>query len=575
MEVTRENFQDVLQELDDVLPKATFLGIDSEFTGLNSGPEGKPFDTPAQYYVKLRSGCMDFLLVQFGLSVFTHDVATNKYSQRTYNFYVFPHPLNRTAPDCRFMCQASSIAFLARQGFDFNKLFTKGIPYLTSIEEDKLVKRYEEKQKIRGEGLDMISISEEDKPQISEICKRIDEFLKSEAEELVIERCNGYIRRLAHQEVRQRWPKKIRLESRVEGGSQNLVVYRMGSKEEEEKKEKERQKKERMEIKEAVGLSALLRKIADSEKLIVGHNMLLDLCHIVHQFFGPLPESYSEFKSLIHGLFPKLIDTKVISSRAPFKDLIPSSILNHMLETVNKDPFSVPEITAIDNRSYTKGDAVYHEAGFDAYATGLCFVAMANYLGSQQTTKVHTVLPDSELLHPFINKLLIVRLKDFPYINLVGADPNPNRDHVFHVTFPKHWKLSNLSQTFNPWGGVYVSWLSDTTAYVGLNRREQAPGLRKKVKKNGQLGDCQIQTYTRHQASTESIKDNNTEVDRKRKQPPTESSGVKDNTSRSDTDGWEFASGKRRRKRGKGAVTENEKDAEPGGGKPFDEASWE
>ncbi|XP_015110042.1 poly(A)-specific ribonuclease PARN [Diachasma alloeum] len=575
MEVTRENFQEVLQELDHVLGKATFLTIDGEFTGLNSGPEAKAFDTPAQYYLKLRSGSMDFLLVQFGLSVFTHDTVTNKYNQRTYNFYVFPRPLNRTAPDCRFMCQASCIAFLASQGFDFNKLFTKGIPYLATSEEEKLMKRYEEKQKIREEGLDMIPISEEDKPQITEICQRIDEFLESEAEELLIERCNGYIRRLAHQEVRQRWPKKIRLESRVEGGSQNLMVYKMGSKEEEEKKQKERQEKERMEMKEAVGLSALLRKIADSGKLIVGHNMLLDLCHIVHQFFGPLPESYSEFKSLIHGLFPKLIDTKVFSSLPPFKDLIPSSILNHMLDTVKKDPFSIPEITSIENRSYMTNQEVYHEAGFDAYVTGLCFVAMANYLGSQQSTKVDTVLPDSSLLGPFLNKLLILRLKDFPYINLVGPDPNPSRDHVFHVTFPKNWKLNNLSQTFNPWGGVYVSWLSDTTAYVGLNRREQAPGLRKKVKKNGHLGDCQIQTYTRHQASTESIKDNNTEVDRKRKQPPTESSAVKKDTPRSDADGWEFTSGKRRRKRGKGAVTENEKDAEPGGEKPFDEASWE
>ncbi|XP_011308446.1 poly(A)-specific ribonuclease PARN isoform X3 [Fopius arisanus] len=522
MEVTRENFQDVLQELDDVLAKSTFLGIDGEFTGLNSGPEAKVFDTPAQYYLKLKSGSMDFLLVQFGLSVFTHDTVTNKYNQRTYNFYVFPRPLNRAAPDCRFMCQASSIAFLASQGFDFNKLFTKGIPYLTTTEEEKLMKRYEEKQKIRDEGLDMIPISEEDKPQIIDICKKIDDFLESDAEELLIERCNGYIRRLAHQEVRQRWPEKIRLESRVEGGAQSLIVFKMGSREEEDKKHKERQEREQLEIKEAVGVSALLRKIADSGKLIVGHNMLLDLCHVVHQFFGPLPESYLEFKSLINGLFPKLIDTKVFSSLPPFKDLIPSSILNHIFESVTKEPFSIPEITPIENRSYATVQGAYHEAGFDAYVTGLCFLAMTNYLGSQQSTKVDTVLPDSPLLHPFINKLLIFRLNDIPYINLVGPDPIPSRDHVFHVTFPRNWKLSNLSQTFNPWGGVYVSWLSDTTAYVGLNRREQAPGLRKKVKKNGHLGDCQIQTYTRHQASVELIKDNNTEVDRKRKQPPTE-----------------------------------------------------
>lgn len=73
------DFQDVLAELDDILKKATFLAIDGEFTGLNSGPDANAYDTPAQYYAKLRSGSMDFLLVQFGLAVFTFNSENNKY----------------------------------------------------------------------------------------------------------------------------------------------------------------------------------------------------------------------------------------------------------------------------------------------------------------------------------------------------------------------------------------------------------------------------------------------------------------------------------------------------------------
>lgn len=67
------------------------------------------------------------------------------------------------------MCQASSIAFLANQDFDFNKLFKYGIPYLNTNEEEKLIKRLEEKQKIREENQDVIPISDTDKPQIEEI----------------------------------------------------------------------------------------------------------------------------------------------------------------------------------------------------------------------------------------------------------------------------------------------------------------------------------------------------------------------------------------------------------------------
>jgi len=72
------DFLDVLSELDEVLKNATFLSIDGEFTGLNSGPDVSAFDTPAQYYAKLQSGSMDFLLVQFGLSAFTYDLQTDK-----------------------------------------------------------------------------------------------------------------------------------------------------------------------------------------------------------------------------------------------------------------------------------------------------------------------------------------------------------------------------------------------------------------------------------------------------------------------------------------------------------------
>lgn len=78
--------------------------------------------------------------------------------------------MNRQTPDSRFMCHASSIAFLTNQDFDFNKLFKHGIPYLSASEEEKLVKRLEEKQKLKEElNQDLIPIPDNDKPQIEEI----------------------------------------------------------------------------------------------------------------------------------------------------------------------------------------------------------------------------------------------------------------------------------------------------------------------------------------------------------------------------------------------------------------------
>lgn len=45
-------------------------------------------------------------------------------------------------------------------------------------------------------------------------------------------------------------------------------------------------------------------------------------------------------------------------------------------------------------------------------------------------------------------------------------------------------------------GGGYVSWLSDTSAYVGLYRRDQAAAVMANLSK-GTV--CKIQKYTKHQ----------------------------------------------------------------------------
>lgn len=51
------------------------------------------------------------------------------YKAKTFNFYIFPRPFEGS--DKRFICQASSIAFLASCGFDFNKAIYDGVGYLT------------------------------------------------------------------------------------------------------------------------------------------------------------------------------------------------------------------------------------------------------------------------------------------------------------------------------------------------------------------------------------------------------------------------------------------------------------
>lgn len=67
------DFRDLLPEITNVINNSAFICIDGEFTGLSNGDDVTAFDTPTQYYHKLRDGAMSFLFFQFGLAAFQYD----------------------------------------------------------------------------------------------------------------------------------------------------------------------------------------------------------------------------------------------------------------------------------------------------------------------------------------------------------------------------------------------------------------------------------------------------------------------------------------------------------------------
>lgn len=79
--------------------------------------------------------------------------------------------------------------------------------------------------------------------------------------------------------------------------------------------------------------------------------------------------------------FYRILDTKIICHSQQFKENVPSSNLGILLETVSKSPFKITEVEPIDGRSYSTLTEKCHEAGYDAYITGICFIALSNYLG--------------------------------------------------------------------------------------------------------------------------------------------------------------------------------------------------
>ncbi|KAF7278366.1 hypothetical protein GWI33_008498 [Rhynchophorus ferrugineus] len=508
MEVTQSNFVNVLPEIEEAIKNCTFISIDCELTGLKTALNHiNAFDTPKKFYEKVLNDCKEFLLIQYGLSFFRYEKKNDVFKHKSYNFYIFRKPVKKFLEDQRFMCQTSSIDFLINEGFNFNKLFKEGVSYLNNVEEDSYRANLEEFQRklkessiSRTNSNDIIPIPDEHKEFIEEIIQKIKDFINSDDTEMEIPRCNGFLRRLIYQTCHQNFSDMVTLETRLQ--NKDRILFAMKCKTAQEKEDIMEKKMQDMlnTFENSIGFSKVIKKIIESEKIIVGHNMLLDFLHTIHKFVTPLPENYCDFKECASSLFPRVLDTKYISSTEPFKGLVNSTVLGQLLELVSEKPFEMPRYEVEDGcLSYNINDDKQHEAGYDSFITGLILISLWKYLGSKKNLSNGNIFDNlgHKLFDPYLNKIYLMYLTDNQYLNLSGEDLNPSRDHVFHLVFPKQWTTNNIVQLFSPFGAVYIAWISEVSAFVGLMKKDQAAVALKTL---SQSDTYSIMTFAKHQA---------------------------------------------------------------------------
>ncbi|KAG8014615.1 Poly(A)-specific ribonuclease PARN, partial [Nibea albiflora] len=342
--------------------------------------------------------------------------------------------------------QSSSIDFLASQGFDFNKVFCNGPAH----------------------------VPDEHKDFINRVIEKVEGLFTNSEKTLDLEPCTGFQRKLIYQTLNWKFPKGLHVETIETEKKERYIQVSKVDDEERKRREQQKLEREQEELNDAVGFSRVIHAISKSSKLVVGHNMLLDVMHTIHQFYCPLPEDLQDFKEVTMCVFPRLLDTKLMASTQPFKELITNTSLAELEKQLKETPFKSPQVeTAEGFHSYDTAQEQLHEAGYDAYITGLCFISMANYLGSFLTPPKAHIPASSKLIAPFFNKLFLMRIIDIPYLNITGPDLQPKRDHVLYVTFPKEWKTSDLYQLFSAFGNIQVSWIDDVSAFVSLSQTDQ------------------------------------------------------------------------------------------------------
>ena len=173
-QVTNENFEALLPDICRQIDNCSFLAFDCEFTALrqNSSQKNTLFDTAATRYSKLSQAPVHSIISQFGLSIFTQDVQRNTYTAKSYNFWICPRAV--ASVDDNFVCQASSLEFLIRYNFDFNKFLYNGISYLNRQQEAKLQQDLESGVMLNAQERNL-PLQDEDK--IRQVCADIAEWI--------------------------------------------------------------------------------------------------------------------------------------------------------------------------------------------------------------------------------------------------------------------------------------------------------------------------------------------------------------------------------------------------------------
>jgi poly(A)-specific ribonuclease len=116
-------------------------------------------------------------------------------------------------------------------------------------------------------------------------------------------------------------------------------------------------------------IQSLLKALKSKPRVLVGHNLFIDLIFIYQTFVGTLPDKVTEFNKRIHELFPKVFDTKYLATQAG-SSMRTKSGLKDLCDDLKtrQNPF-----IALAERHVAYGvQSREHEAGYDSKSV-MCF----------------------------------------------------------------------------------------------------------------------------------------------------------------------------------------------------------
>ncbi|KAL9642791.1 hypothetical protein ABK040_009866 [Willaertia magna] len=525
IDVTNENFEEILDEIKQQLPKVAFISFDLEMTGLEVDDEHKVLfiDTIEDRYTKLKASAKSFEAVQFGLCLWfvveekiisqqqTTTVEESRGEELTrllkqrlaklstippttsnnnnsslvnngtrldmkcYNFYLFKKPAGTSRV---FSCQNTCLQFLIENRMDFNKVVMEGITYMNEEEEQQLRQNLQRKMKQKlfqntkkrfGDKIDRSRLTPQQLEFLENTKSRVIEWFENTNELLLdLDPCNSFERKLLFEELNSLYEDKITLSSVYGNGTTYIRVERIAAESQEEKLSRELEEA----VNKELGFTRVLREIRKYKQIFyVGHNAMLDFMHVYNKFINPLPEDSETYKIALHKYFEHIVDTKYTVENYPQmasqlgRDTSLRSVFEHVLH--NSKPGS-PELDFFTN-NYNLFQNYSHVAAYDALMTGYIFVKVSHFIGKNRS-KYYKSIGNLTHLKEFVN---VINLHSSEQnFKIMKENPKQDRSDVFLLTgMTQEITNDTINKAFKKYGPIKIYWLNAKYCFVQLKNR--------------------------------------------------------------------------------------------------------
>jgi len=449
------NADQVLKKFKEAIPNAVFVAVDCEFSGLRSNKiQGMPrritrHDSPQDRYGRVRHSASDFALLQLGLSVFTYQETKGSFLCTTFTLNLFPQTTMK-GYDKRFLCQASSMKFLAAHNFNFNKLFTEGIAYLSKEDKqsfreghDKHRDKKEARKLQREKGnVRVTPESAADREFVEDMKVKLNELVRMHkidtTRKVTIKTSNGFQRLLVYNNIRHEFPTLTHAKI-PHGSGADVEVSWLPTKLSREDVDKQYREKRELDLAKALdaqcGLEKFIDALADAKIPWVTHNGFLDLLHIYKASIGALPEELDEFILKFRKIADRVIDTKFMANVLGRTDeQIGRTALGELFE--RSEEWAGPRVEL-----FLPKIEQAHDAGYDAQMTGMVLLKLlvkAGVLTNRMTNFSNKFLLEHSKMKPYLDVLPLP-------ISITKLTLNPDLKDSWKNDF-KHVVLCEMSE---------------------------------------------------------------------------------------------------------------------------------